>query len=412
MEDVVFQGYHEIFENKKPLINADKRGFVIAYLRSFAFIGVMLAVTQRHVCPAGHTWMRPPEARLWAFICGFLDSNTKKYCTRKISEQLCPLIIVLLFLLLVAGAAGETPRTYYVPQSFDFAKNFYNSYGSPDITATIIGSNEFERGQTVTLNVDLVNRGKFLGFESDRTPSGVDEIFAAKTEVKLEGKIVDASGIVASLSAGQDSPIEVKSLSQQVGSIRSGQNALTPVKFDLKIYKKAKAGEYTLRLDLAYDYQKNVQIINSNASQETFDANYWYGMMNQNQTLKVKVKKQADFEITKTTGSLVPGNENIIEITIKNTGEEEARDVKAIINPSDPISTTDDKAFLYNLEPGSLATAKYMIKADSKSVPKSYSMDTVLRYETPEGDIRYSSTLQAPVEVKEIGFLQRLFGWI
>lgn len=321
-------------------------------------------------------------------------------------------ILLILSLLLIAVAAGETTDTYYVPQSFDFAKNFYNSYGSPDITATIIGSNEFERGQTVTLNVDLVNRGKFLGFESDRTPSGADEIYAAKTEVKLEGRIVDASGIVASLSAGQDSPIEVKSASQQVGSIKSGQNALTPIKFDMKIDKKAKAGEYILRLDLTYDFQKNVQIINSNASQETYDANYWYGMMNQNQTLKVKVKEQANFEITKTMGSLLPGKENIIEITIRNTGEEEARDVKAIINPSDPISTTDDKAFLYNLEPGSSATAKYMIKADSKAVPKSYSIDTVLRYETPEGDIKYSSTLQAPIEVKEIGLIQRLFGWI
>ncbi|MDD5614842.1 MAG: hypothetical protein PHH85_01420 [Candidatus Methanoperedens sp.] len=326
-------------------------------------------------------------------------------------SQFFPFILAALLLLAITGA-GETPVTYYVPQSFDFAKNFYNSYGSPDITATIIGSNEFERGQTVTLNIDLMNRGKFLGFESDRTPSGADEIYAAKTEVKLEGKIVDASGIVASLSAGQGSPIEVKSVSQQVGSIRSGQNALTPAKFDLKIDKKAKAGEYLLRLDLTYDYQKNVQIINSNATQETYDANYWYGMMKQNQTLKVIVKKQADFEITKTSGSLLPGRESVIEITIKNTGEEEARDVMAIINPSDPISTTDDKAFLYNLEPGSSVTAKYMIKADSKAVPKSYSMDTVLRYETPEGDIKYSSALQAPVEVKEIGFLQRLFGWI
>ncbi len=321
-------------------------------------------------------------------------------------------ILVFLSLLLIAGAAGETPRTYYVPQSFDFAKNFYNSYGSPDITATIIGSNEFERGQTVTLNIDLMNRGKFLGFEGDRIPSGADEIYAAKTEVKLEGKIVDADGVVASLSSGQGNPIEVKSVSQQAGSIRSGQNALTPVKFDLKIDKKAKAGEYILRLNLTYDYQKNVQIINANASQETFDANYWYGMMSQNQTLKVIVKKQADFEITKTSGSLLPGREGIIEITIKNTGEEEAKDITAIINPSDPISTTDDKAFLSNMEPGSSVTAKYRIKADSKSVPKSYSMDTVLRYETPEGDIKYSSPLQAQVEVKEIGFFQRLFGWI
>jgi hypothetical protein len=168
---------------------------------------------------------------------------------------------LLLFLLLFAGAASETPKTYYVPQSFDFAKNFYNSYGSPDITATIIGSNEFERGQTVTLNIDLMNRGKFLGFESDRIPSGADEIFAAKTEVKLEGKIVDASGIVASLSAGQDSPIEVKSVSQQVGSVKSGQNVLTPIKFDLKIDKKAKADSYSVICKKSKSLSKNLSLM-------------------------------------------------------------------------------------------------------------------------------------------------------
>ncbi len=322
------------------------------------------------------------------------------------------MILVILLTITVVSGAYDTPNTYNVPRSFEFAKNYYNVYGSPDINATIIGSNEFERGQTVTLNIDLMNRGKLLGFEGDRTPSGADEIYAAQTEVKLEGKIVDATGIVASISADAAGPIEVKSASQQLGSIKSGQNALSPVKFDIKIDKKAKAGEYPLHLALTYDYQKNVQIIDSNATQSTYDANYWYGVMAQNQTLKIKVKSQADFEITKTTGSLYPGSEDIIEIAIKNTGEEEARDVKAIINPSDPISTTDDKAFLYNIEPGGMAVAKYRVKADSKAIPKSYSMDTVLRYETPEGDTKYSTTMQAPVEVKEIGFFQRLFGWI
>ena len=50
-KSLVLGGYHEIFKNKKPQINADKRGFVIPYLRSFAL------------------------------ICGFLDSNTKRFCT-------------------------------------------------------------------------------------------------------------------------------------------------------------------------------------------------------------------------------------------------------------------------------------------------------------------------------------------
>jgi hypothetical protein len=113
-----------------------------------------------------------------------------------------------------------------------------------------------------------------------------------------------------------------------------------------------------------------------------------------------------------TTGSLSPGKDNAIEITIKNTGEEEARNVKAMINPSDPLSTTDSIAFLSTIAPGSTAVAKVKVKADSEAVPKVYGIDTILKYETLEGDIKYSDTLQAPVEVNEVGLFQKLFGWI
>lgn len=324
------------------------------------------------------------------------------------------IIISLLLISMISCAAGVsiTPDNYNIPKSFDLGKNYYNVYGSPDLNASIIGSNELERNQTATLNIDIMNKGKLLGFENDRTPSGEDEMFAARTEMNLESAIVDATNVVASLSTDPDSPIEIKSLSQQVGSVKSGENALAPVKFDIKIDRKAKAGEYNLYLNLSYDYQKNVQISNADASDQTYDVSHWYGMMSQNQTLKIKIKNQADFEIVNTTGSLYAGEDNIIEVTIKNTGEEEARNVKAIINPSDPLSTTDSVAFLSIIAPGSTAVAKIKIKADSEAVPKLYGVDTVLRYETPEGDTEYSTTLQAPVEVKEPGFFERLFGWI
>jgi hypothetical protein len=324
------------------------------------------------------------------------------------------IISSILLSLMVSGVAGayDTPDNYNFSQSFDLGMNFYNVYGSPDLSATIIGSNEFDRGQTATLNIDLVNKGKLLGFKNDRTPQDRDEIFAAQTEMKLESSVVDATGIMASLSTDPDSPIEVKSVSQLVGSIKSGQNSLTPAKFDIKIDKNAKAGEYNLYLDLSYDYQKNVQVEDANVTDQTFDVNHWYGTMIQNQTLKIIVKEQADFEIVNTTGSLYPGGEAIIEIAVRNTGEEEARNVKLIVNPSDPLSTTDDKAFLPIMEPGSTAIAKIKIKADSEAVAKDYGIDTVLRYENPEGDTEYSDILQATVEVKDIGFFQRLFGWL
>lgn len=325
-------------------------------------------------------------------------------------------VIIFFSLLIVmiscASGAYNTPSTYSVPQSFDLGKNYYNVYGSPDLSATIIGSNELNRGQKATLNIDLVNKGKLLGFKNDRTPYGTDEIYAAQTEMKLESSVVDATGIVASLSIDPGSPIEIKSISQQIGSIKSGQNSLTPAKFDIEMDKKAKAGEYNLYLNLSYDYQKNVQIMNPNAVAQTYDVNRWYGMMTQNQTLKIKVKNQADFEIVNTTGSLSPGGEDVIEIAIKNTGEDEARNVKAMINPSDPLSTTDSVAFLSTIAPGSTAVAKVKVKADSEAVPKVYGIDTILKYENPEGDIKYSDTLQVPVEVKESGLFQKLFGWI
>ena len=84
------------------------------------------------------------------------------------------IIFFSLLILMISCAAGayNTPDTYSVPQSFDLGKNYYNVYGSPDLSATIIGSNELDRGQTATLNIDLMNKGKLLGFKNDRTPYG------------------------------------------------------------------------------------------------------------------------------------------------------------------------------------------------------------------------------------------------
>jgi len=76
------------------------------------------------------------------------------------------------------------------------------------------------------------------------------------------------------------------------------------------------------------------------------------------------------------------------------------------------LSTTDDMAFLSNMLPGNTAVAKIRIKADSQAIPKVYSVDTILKYETPGGDVNYSDVLQAPVEVQEATFFQRFFGWI
>jgi len=59
-------------------------------------------------------------------------------------------IATLLMLLL-----ATMPVQAALPERFDFGKNFYTVYGGPDLNATLIGDNEYSRGDTVTLNVGL-----------------------------------------------------------------------------------------------------------------------------------------------------------------------------------------------------------------------------------------------------------------
>jgi len=53
---------------------------------------------------------------------------------------------------------------------FTFSENFYDVYGQPNLVASIVGDEKFDRGDEVTLTIDLTNRGVVLGFESDRMP--------------------------------------------------------------------------------------------------------------------------------------------------------------------------------------------------------------------------------------------------
>ena len=100
-------------------------------------------------------------------------------------------LLILTISCVAADSVSITPSTYDMPQSFDLAKHYYTVYGSPNITATIMGNDELERGQFASLNIQLMNKGKLLGFQNTNTPSDPDETFAAQTEMKLESSITN-----------------------------------------------------------------------------------------------------------------------------------------------------------------------------------------------------------------------------
>ena len=312
---------------------------------------------------------------------------------------------IALALMLTLLATGQAQNTY-IPYELG-GDNYYTMYGSPDISASVSGTNEFERGDTVTLYVDLTNYGRIIGFKEDQTPQNPKEFALAAAELQEEYKKPTALGITASLSS-VDRQIEVKSGDQVVQSLKSGDKAEQPLKFTLKIGEHAPAGKYPLNLNMSYDYQDNVrvyasQLITSGSSPTlaNYRVSYIYQKANQTVPINIIVKQQADFEILNASGTLSAGAKDApISATYRNIGEEPIRDAVARLSIFKPFSSTDDQAFIGSLQPGEEKTVVFQMDVDSDATPKDYGINSEIKYTDVNGDTVISESMKIPVTVK------------
>ncbi|MDI9615808.1 MAG: hypothetical protein QW781_04430 [Methanothrix sp.] len=308
---------------------------------------------------------------------------------------------LIMLLILVAPAMGQSN---YIPPVIE-GENYWNMYGSPNLTAAISGTNEFDRGDTVTLYIDLINYGRFMSFEKDKTAYTPMEMALAAKEQELEQAKTTAIGIVATLVSESDQ-IEVKSGDQVVESLKSGDKTKNPLKFTVKIAKHAPAGVYPLRLNLKYDYQYNVQVDANKFDSATnnligFRAAYWYQKANQTVVVPIIVKKKADFEITDVRGVLRAGaKKEELQVTYRNIGEEGVSDAIARLSIFKPFSSTDDQAYIGNLGPGEEATVVFRLDVDSDATPKEYGINSEIKYTDVRGDTVISESMKIPVRVE------------
>ncbi len=317
----------------------------------------------------------------------------------KLAFSLCA---VLLIAMLLASAKAQSN---YIPYELG-GDNYYNMYGSPELSASISGTDEFERGDTVTLSVDLTNYGRVLGFKEDHTPQNPKEFALKNSELQEEYKKTTALGIIANL-VSNTTDIEVKSGDQVVESLKSGQKTQSPLKFTIKIAKHAPSGEYPLDLNVSYDYQDNVRVDASTLSTEggtpnlvNYRASYLYQKANQTIPLTVKVKKQADFEILGSNSDLKAGEKKgEVKATYRNIGDEPIRDAVARLSIFKPFSSTDDQAFIGDLGPGEEANVTFRIDVDSDATPKEYGINSEIKYTDVNGDTVISESMKIPVNV-------------
>lgn len=297
----------------------------------------------------------------------------------------------------------SVPAQAAFPEYFDVGKNYYTVYGGPNVSASLLGEGEFYRGDTVTLDINLMNRGLITGFKSEESidPAVKLEQKLQQTEMNYEAQKTTAIGIVATL-VSFDPAIRIKTGPQEAGSLVSGQQTEEPVQFTIEIAKNAPAGVHPLILNLLYGYQENVQI---NGEDETdlgvtdLEVGLWYEISSQNLTVPVRVKDEADFEVMEISGNLVAGEECLLFVTYRNTGELPVTDATVRISASDPFSTTDDQAYIGSMAPGESAIAKFNLKVDETATTKIYGINSEIKYEDVEGHDRISDNIKIQVGI-------------
>lgn len=307
--------------------------------------------------------------------------------------------------ILIVSTTAHAYSEMIPPNIWEFTDDYYNVFGEPQLSVSVVGDPEYDSGDTSTVFIQLMNEGLVFGFETDEDPSNADETIDAQLEFDLEYDVTTAINIRGTLENEAGAPLRVISGLQQAGSLRSGETS-SPMEFEVEFFNNAPAGTYELTLNLTFQYQYDVKV----EGYPEPEYNYWYITRNQTLPVQIKVKSRADFEIVKTGTDIRPGEQGILYVTYRNVGSEIAEDAVARISLVDPFSTTDDQAFLGTLKTGDSYEAQYRITVDNDALPKSYGINTEVKYRDARGDTQISDVMKASFTVKETVPLSKRIG--
>lgn len=297
--------------------------------------------------------------------------------------------------------------------NYVFSTNYYDSFGTPDIYASLLGDPEFERGETVQLKVNLVNKGAIYGFKYDTSVGTNKEGKVDKgnhllslKELEYETRRTTAVGIKAEMISGTPY-IEVKpdTSIRTMESLYPGKMPKHPLIFTITISNKAPAGVYYLQLPITYQYQRQVRMTKNvvRLGLTGMDHITYYASANKTLLIPVYVKASPRFEVTEISGNLVTGEEQTIDVTYKNTGEVKAEDTTARMVVMRPLSIEQSVVHLGTIAPGESQTAGFNILADSDAVIKTYGIDSEIKYYDEQGEITISDNLEVSVPLEEAG---------
>jgi hypothetical protein len=248
---------------------------------------------------------------------------------------------------------------------------------------------EYENSNGITEQADPLRTS--LTVESDRTFSlrnvTTDNFRVDEPEARIRATLTNegpgtAEGVVVRIAEQQQLPVSTVSGEAAVGSLEPGESAL--VEFTVAIPDEAEAGSISVPFGIEY---------------ENNDGDVLQPTSPLRQRLSVG-EEQDRFQVIETNTSVTPGGSAQLDVRLRYTGTDPVKNANAKVFMSDPLSSSDDGAYLGTLEPGETTTATFRVSAAGAALPKQYSSAVEVRYEEPDGDTRFTGSLSIGVPVR------------
>lgn len=254
-------------------------------------------------------------------------------------------------------------------------------YGSPDLSATISGTNQFAPGAETQIAVIISNSGL-------NTHKIVGSTLLTPDDQPNTAKLVTV-GLKSS-----DTPFTVKTDPQFLSDIAGGASATAT--FDVKIADSAEPGTYMLPLEVTYTYLADAEEYGSDVLR--------YNYQKRTRTLPLEVRVTPDLQVEVLdvrSESLNVGTEGYVYMTLKNVGHDTANKAVAMVTRSgaSPLIPTDGNAYVGTFEPGETVDVKFKVSVADTAEPQSYPLDVAVTYEDYEGKTvtSRSATIGLPV---------------
>jgi len=112
-------------------------------------------------------------------------------------------------------------------------------------------------------------------------------------------------------------------------------------------------------------------------------------------------KGRIQFESTGDPTVVRSGEDALIYVTYRNTGDSTAYQAEGRISVVDPFSSDDSNVYLGDLKPGDSVQGVYKVKVSADATAKEYALDSEIRYNDAENNNYVSDTVKALVTVEK-----------